>query len=282
MKDSMYLSPPDIPKGKSGKWSIEHDIIPAFTPIQEISHRTALFRGIQPKKTVCDFDLKIHILKCNGGIVMSDSLQERFDHEAVVDTITGKVLIGGLGLGYISSLLDRKRDVTEITIVEKSEDVIKLVSPYLHLKKLKQLYHQDLYKFLKNNKENYDYIYIDIWNGTCEATFIEHVLPLRKLCKPFVPSSKHIICWQEDVMRGQIKFALQNRLWFPPMFKELTEMPQQKFDKIFNNKFLLIQKPFWNWIRTLKISPPVALEAVNKYVDSYGESEFEEIWKEWM
>lgn len=281
----MYLSPLNIPKGRSGKWSIEHDIIPALTPIQEVSHRTALFRGIHPKKTTFDFPLKIHILKNNGGIVMSDSLQERFDHEFIVNAISGKVLVGGLGLGYVASLLDRKKEVTEITIVEKSKDVIKLVASHLHLKKLKRIYNQDIYKLLKNNKEHYDYIYIDIWTGTGEATLIEHVLPLRKLCRPFVSSSKRIICWQEDVMRGQVKFALRNRLMFPALLKEFFELPQQKFDEIFNNKYLRIQKPFWNWVRAEKENPDIvriAEQVIDEYVDLYGEPEFEKRWKQWI
>ena len=74
----MYFSPLNIPEGKSGKWTIEHETIPAYTPVQEISHRTAIFRGIQPKKIVFDFPLKIHFLKHNGGIVMSDCLHITF------------------------------------------------------------------------------------------------------------------------------------------------------------------------------------------------------------
>jgi len=317
MKNSMYLSPLNIPKGRSGKWSIEHDIIPAYTSITEISHRTALFRGIRPKNTVLDFPLKIHMLKNNGGLVMSDCLQERFDHEIVVDAMSGKILIGGLGLGYVASLLDKKKSVTEITIVEKSKDVIKLVASHLHLKKLKQVHNQDIYRFLNPTfcpkcksrsighgfekdgtiswrcihcgnewiQERYDYIYIDIWTGTGEATLIEHVLPLRKLCNPFVASSKHIIYWQEDVMRGQVKFALHNRLLVPSLLKEHLELPQQKFDEIFNNKYLRIQKPFWNWVRAEKENPDIAKIAekvIDEYVDLYGEPEFDKRWKEWM
>ena len=37
-----YESHLSIPEGKSGKWRIEHKVIPAFTPITVINMRTAI------------------------------------------------------------------------------------------------------------------------------------------------------------------------------------------------------------------------------------------------
>lgn len=59
---------------------------------------------------------------------MSNTPDEIRDFQSFVRKAKGKILINGLGLGVLLKALLEKEDVTQITVIEKSEDVIKLVS----------------------------------------------------------------------------------------------------------------------------------------------------------
>ena len=59
--------------------------------------------------------------------IMQDSYAEYAEHQWLWDNATGDVLIGGLGLGVIHQTLMDNPDVTSVTIIENSQDVIDLV-----------------------------------------------------------------------------------------------------------------------------------------------------------
>src|SRR3972149_5474781 len=110
-----YTSVLNIPKGKSGKWEIKHKIIPAGDKITVVSMRDALFSGKKPYDAICVQDIKVTQLFEDGGLWMSDSPQEQELHKEVVKKCKGDVLIGGLGIGYIVTLLANKKDVSSVT-----------------------------------------------------------------------------------------------------------------------------------------------------------------------
>lgn len=69
------------------------------------------------------------------GIWMSDAPAEYYGmHELAARAKSGRVLVGGLGLGILPNLLAFRDDITEVVIVEKSPEVVELVKAYLHPK----------------------------------------------------------------------------------------------------------------------------------------------------
>ena len=274
-----YESHLRIPEGKSGSWSIEHKVIAAFTPITVISMRTALFEGKKPLKIGYDAPKKYHYLKYNGGIVMSDIPQEIYDQIPIAKKCTGRVLVGGLGLGHITSLLQAKKAIKKICIVEKSKDVINLVWRYLNFEKA-QLICEDIFKYLKISHTSFDYIYLDTWTGDNEATLYDTVIPLRRLARRLVKSRDKILCWKEDVMRGQLKFGMMTKIQFPNTFKQIMEMPEEQFRNVFDG-FNKVQYPFWNWAREERVNPDKALKEIEANVELYGEPEWDKKWKKW-
>ena len=86
---------------------------------------------------------------------MSDSPQECFLQYEAYRNAKGKVLVGGLGLGVYASMIALKKEVTEVVVVEISKDVIKLCRPS-HPKI--RVINDDIWKYLKNPKEKFDYI----------------------------------------------------------------------------------------------------------------------------
>lgn len=264
--NNQFLSPLDIPENQVGAFSIQHKTIPAGEAITVISMRTAIYTNQKPLKIRHHLPVYYHYLKKQRGILMSDVPQEQIQHEPIIAKCKGKILIGGLGLGYIATKLSEKKSVTEISVIEKSKEVINLVWPHLDLQGKGNIIHADIFRFLKENQETFDYIYLDIWSGDSEDVFFGTVLPLRKLARKFVISKSRVLCWQEEVMRGQIRTGLQMAIQVH--FDKILNMPNKKFNKVFSGKAHQFKKRFWIWARKYKPSKEVAFKKVAPYVNT--------------
>jgi len=83
---------------------------------------------------------------------------------------SGRVLVGGLGLGLIVHALLHNSNVTDIVVVDKNPDVIALVKPlikqvsgcYMTGNKIRYVC-DDICRFVGRKKEAFDTIILDIW-----------------------------------------------------------------------------------------------------------------------
>ena len=106
----------------------------------------------------------------HGSIYMSNTPAEVHDHEDFISRAEGKVLIAGLGLGMVvQALLDRGK-CEKITVVEKSEDVIRLVSPFYQQPTV-EIVHADIFTY--RPQERYDFAWFDIWQDICGDNYPE-------------------------------------------------------------------------------------------------------------
>jgi spermidine synthase len=131
----------------------------------------------------------------------------------VIRQAHGHVLIGGLGLGVVHHLIaNLSKGIKSITTIEKEQDVIDLVSPTLNNHHVNwTIQCGDLFPVvgdLKNDRTKYDFAFFDIWTGTGEYTWVEYVVPLRRLCRRKIPQGQ-VLCWNEDEMKGQLRDALR-------------------------------------------------------------------------
>lgn len=118
----------DIPEGKSGNWSVvKHD-------------------GIW--------------LMQNDTVWMSSAAFEDGSHDHFIQGKRGNILLGGLGLGY--DLMACRDAGLAVEVVEREQDVINLVWPYVGSDEV-PLHHSDLLEFFKNTKKKYDFIFVDIF-----------------------------------------------------------------------------------------------------------------------
>ena len=118
-------------------------------------------------------------------LVMSDFDEEKETHQIARD-FTGRVLVGGLGLGYVLSIMDK---ATHIDVVEQSQDVIDLVWKHLDLDDRFKLHHDDIFNW---KPDGYDFVYLDVWDLP-NKTGYEMMLKLKEI----FPKS---ICWKEKEM----------------------------------------------------------------------------------
>jgi hypothetical protein len=277
-----WLSPLHIPEGRSGKFQVQHKIEKAGTEIPLVNMRTALFGRDGQRHTITyDSDVRYHYLMeknkdGSGGCWMSDVPQEQEQADRLIKGMRGKILIGGLGLGYIATRLARRPTVESITVVEKEKDVIKLVWGYLNLRSKGQVVNGDIFDYLEHaKKKSFDYIYLDVWTSDGERTLSEYILPLRKLARPLVRSDQRIKCWNEDVMKGQMLMGLITSIQV--RYKEYLNPSKQMVEII--DKWHKLEAPFWAWVMVNKPEPDIALSRAQEYVALLGSTEWLRRWR---
>lgn len=196
-----------LKSGKAGKFSIKKHTIPADTPIDVVSMRNALMMGYEPLKVRMPEPMDVQKLCRKEQILMSDCFQERFLMRNAILKARGRVLVGGLGLGYVASKIAEKRNVSQVVVVEIEKDVIDLVWQHVKTPKMR-LIHADIYKWFKIARKKFDFIYLDIWYGTGECEWGETVVPLRRLAHRLRKPRGKVMCWSEETMRTQIEQSL--------------------------------------------------------------------------
>lgn len=143
-----------LPAGVSNNWAIE-DFEVAEKEISQMISMLKTGRGVplgQYKR-----------LMRGGTVVMSNTPDEIRDFSHFTRKAYGNILINGLGLGCVVKVLLEKPEVTKITVIEKSEDVIKLVSPYFTDARL-TIINADAFQYSPEKGERFDFVWHDIWD----------------------------------------------------------------------------------------------------------------------
>lgn len=196
---------PQVPASKHNGIAVKIKTTLAGEPITVVSMRNALLMGMKPMKISFDSPLDTRFLSDKNGVWMTDSLQELWQCDQAVGKLRGRVLIGGLGLGVATTLASYSPKISSICTIEKNKHIVSLVWPHLRTE-CGNCCIDDLYSYLAHVvPSDYDSAFLDIWRGTGEFTWKEHVVPLRRLCRNRI---KKVFCWQEDEMLGQMRKAL--------------------------------------------------------------------------
>lgn len=94
----------------------------------------------------------------------------------------GRILTTGLGLGLYLQALKGNRNIESVTVVERSNEVVQLVEPYLPILPGLVIVLEDFYEFIGRDNTSWDTILIDLWvaHGAKEKIDIlyHNVLPL--------------------------------------------------------------------------------------------------------
>lgn len=131
-----------------------------------------------------------------GEVVMSDTKMERLTNQEFLNNAHGKVLIGGLGLGMILLPLLNDDEVTEITVVEYSQDVINMVLPQLPKCDKLRVVQGDVFTYVPEHK--YNTIYMDIWNSINSTVYEEEMCPLMDRYSKYLDNEDDqcfLECW---------------------------------------------------------------------------------------
>ena len=150
----------EVPEGKSGVWSVER------FEVKEAESMMSFFayRGRAPHPGWYTR------LSCGREVIMSDTPAEMSDHyEPVREAMRlgGSVLINGLGLGMVLKNILLQPNVTDVAVVELSEDVIRLVGPTYETDPRVTIVHADAYTWEPPKGKRYSIVWHDIWPSLC-------------------------------------------------------------------------------------------------------------------
>lgn len=137
-----------------------------------------------PRLSTFDHSIKYPVFSQSGKIWMSVSPSEINTIEEPIREAEGKVLTLGLGLGYFAFMTSEKPSVSEVTIVEREQDVIDMFRQYIlpqfpHKEKIR-LICSDACEFMAVLEDGvYDYCFADIWTDNMDlGTYIS----VKKVC----------------------------------------------------------------------------------------------------
>jgi hypothetical protein len=213
-----YANQLSIPEGKSGDLAIKYKRKPAGWQAALVTGRTALFGQHKSGAVTFPEATVWHDLLEKGSRWTTDYPIEQFQQRKQTEGFTDSVLVGGLGVGFIASDLARREEIYQVTVVERSQDVINLVWPHLlrgepGLRDKLEIVNADLFSYLEKEEtqsnEYFDFGFFDIWRGDSEDTFFNTVVPLRQHSEGVIGE---LTCWNEEVMRGQLISGLQSRM----------------------------------------------------------------------
>jgi len=237
-----FRSPVDLPEGKTGKFEVKHTHGDCF---DIVSMREAITTGRQPLTVKLEEPIRIHELYEEGKLWIADVPIEVRQHQESLSKMEprGRVLVGGLGLGIMAGLLAKRKEVTQVDVVEISPEVARLCKPTDP--KVKVIV-QDFRAFVAAQRRwEWDCAFVDLWRGTSEGDWWEEVLPIRRLIanKFGLWYAGTVEYWAEDIMLGQVGRRLMEVTdphWF---YKAGLKLPMSKVRArwFFNN----IGSPRW-------------------------------------
>ena len=183
-----------IPEGTSGDW-----VISKFTVnSNEFSQRLSMMktgRGV-PRGLYTR-------LSRNGKKIMSDTPDEILDHMSFIRKATGNVLIAGLGLGVVLDGVARKQDVKSVTVIEQSEDVIKLVREHYQNKYPYKIaiIQSSIFDWKPKKTDYFDWAWYDIWDDLCT----DNIEQMKTLHRKFGRKTGEQGSWGRHFLERQLK-----------------------------------------------------------------------------
>jgi len=119
------------------------------------------------------------------SVWMSDTPMEYFKAWELVARSHGNVLVGGLGLGLFIHLLRNRKDIGTITVIEKSPEVVQLVSKYLpkDIEIICGDFMQEIFN-LEEAEREFDTVIADMWKNDAEEDFISDCRGVMDDCYP--------------------------------------------------------------------------------------------------
>ncbi len=143
-------------------------------------------------------------LTVGGKLVMSDTDMERQTNCEFRQRANGSVLIGGLGLGMVIHPILAKRDVTKVTVIEKSADVIALVSPTLPEDLRLRVICADIFEWMPAKGVKFDVAYFDIWPDRSDDNIDEAATLHRRFARRLNRNNPH--CWMGSWMVDELRY----------------------------------------------------------------------------
>lgn len=166
----------NIPDGKSGDWKVS-----TFKVSKEDAKSFNMRACFQPGCRTIEAGTYKKLTR-NGQIIMSNTPAEIEDHRYFIYKAKKSeyILINGLGLGVALTEILKSDIVKHVTIIEKSEDVIKLVGGTFSNDKRILIINADAFEYKPESFHKFDVVWHDIWDNICSDNLPEMTKLYRK------------------------------------------------------------------------------------------------------
>ena len=186
----MSQIPVDVPDGVSGHHKIETFIVSK----EDVKNN---FRGmLRPMEYVPEGTYKR--LLFGREVIMSNTSMEINSNYTFMRKATGKVLINGLGIGMVLTEILKKPDIAEVWVVEKFEDVIKLVGPTFEKDPRVKIIHADAMEYKPPKGMKFDCVWHDIWTNMCT----DNLEDMKILHRRYANRTKWQGSWQKEYLQS--------------------------------------------------------------------------------
>jgi hypothetical protein len=198
----------NLPEGKSGDWVVRQITV---SPKQaEMDAMRGLFSGHGRCVPAGTYMQLLH----KGEIVMSDTPDEIKDHTHAIHEASrrgGHVIINGLGLGMVAAAVARMDNVEKVTVIELSEDVIKLVEPTLTAgfgDKI-EVIHANSLEYKPERGTKFSVAWHDIWPSICEDNLPE----MATLNRRYGNRAEWQGAWAQDLCKKIRRESQSTSVW---------------------------------------------------------------------
>lgn len=150
----MLLDKVTIPEAAKGLWRIER-----FKTDMPDFHSMLRGRGVPAGEEF------MRLMRGNV-LVMSDTPAEMRDHYYAVRMAKGSCLINGLGIGMVLKAVLKKPEVTDVTVIELSQDVLDMVAPHYADERVTFVC-ASAFDYQPPKCKQYGMVWHDIWDYIC-------------------------------------------------------------------------------------------------------------------
>ena len=176
-----------VPDGKSGEWAVE--------TFEVTGNEFSQFKSMWEYGRGCLQAGTYKRLRRGKILVMSNTPDECDDFSHFVSKAQGSILLNGLGLGVVLQALINKEEVKEITVIENSEDVIKLSGPTYTKDPKVTIIQADAFEYQPPKEKRYNAVWHDIWDSICS----DNIEEMKKLHRKYGRKTDY----QESWCRGR-------------------------------------------------------------------------------
>lgn len=174
---------------KEGSWEFCEAVIKPYELIPLDDLKEAPDGRIIPQVAFFDCEFPYPVILENNVEWMLVTPNEVETMREGIKKARGKVATYGLGLGYFPYMTSIMEEVTDVTVVERDENVIDIFKRFIlpqfpHPEKVNVVC-ADAFEYAEKvaPKENFDYIYIDIWHDPSDGVeMYKKFKELEKLC----------------------------------------------------------------------------------------------------
>ena len=219
---------------KDGAWELKWESYPAFRGV--IAGDMMLYPDFRevPPLGFFEREFKFPAVLEGGNEWMTLTPVDLDTVAEAIDKARGKVITFGLGLGYFAYMASEKEEVESVTVIEKSESVVRLFNKYIlpqfkNREKIRIII-DDAFRYAEKEmpSEGYDFAFVDTWRDASDGA------PMYKKMKALehLSPSTEFSYWIENFLISRLRSQKFEELYdktkndaddAPRTFNELVE-----------------------------------------------------------